>query len=91
MKEDLIYDNGKLRNCVFNKEKIGLIKTIIYFNNYKKVINGVDFEQLIESIKNVLVFVVWMVLFPMLPLIQGFFDYKRSVKDCRQHREGLKR
>lgn len=86
-KENLIYDEGKLRNCPSNKSKIGYWRTLWHFNGYGKIIKRPDWHNIRQAFITIFYFFAFVVLFPFSPFIAAYCDYtdsKETVKKLKR-------
>lgn len=83
MKKDLIYDNGKIRNCISNKRNMNYFQLVYHFCWYSISIKEIrnSMKEIINAIKLILSFMVFIILFPIVPFIRGYFTYKESRKE----------
>ena len=93
MEDDLIYDDGELRNCPANKAKIGYWKTCNYFHSYRDVIRTYarlskdNLWAMREGMHGLISLVVSTILLPITPPIRAYIDYRRSVKEVKKESE----
>jgi len=73
----LIYDNDKLRKCPSNIVKMGYWKSFFEFYSYKRVIAGFMGRELLEAFQLIFTFIIWIILFPLLPFIHCYADLRR--------------
>jgi hypothetical protein len=81
MKKNLIYDDGVLRNCEYNKARIGFLRTWRHFHGYYNCFMNLKTyirNEFIEDIKGLIGLVVYILIFPIVPFVIAYFDYKRS-------------
>ena len=77
----MIEVNGKIIDCTNNKVELGLFKTILYFNNYFIILKMLDYRLVFNSIILVVKFCLFIVFFPIMPLIYGWYDWHRSIEE----------
>jgi len=91
MDKDLILDNGRIRNCPSNKEKMGFLKTFIEFHSYSNA--GINiktgFSDFYMGLIAVILYPILIILFPISPLLHAIFDYISAIKECKRYRKDL--
>ena len=83
----LIKDGDKIRKCPNNVVKMGYWKSLLEFYSYKKVLRNFMLTELIESFQLIFTFIIWIILFPLLPFIHCYFDLKRYKKEVKQEQK----
>lgn len=79
--DDLIRDDGELRECPHNLSRLGYWKSYQYFFGYKVLIKEVlpiFARQIIPALLLVFQFLIFILLFPIAPFIRCFFEVRRA-------------
>jgi hypothetical protein len=82
----LIKDNGKIRNCPNNKAKMSYWQILREFHGYRgywaQIVDSL--QEVGEAVMLVLSFIMWIITFPILPLLGTFFDQRRAIKEVEK-------
>jgi hypothetical protein len=90
MKNMLLFDDDyRIRNCPKNKKILGYWKTLYYFHSYKKIYSNISKEEIQEALFITLNLFLMTILSPILPLLTAFFDWRRSVIECKKYETQL--
>lgn len=74
-------DDGTIRRCDRNIKELGYWKSLSWFG-YKYCLDCIDVEEVLISIKLLAVTTFYIVLFPILPLIACYVNWRRAVRRC---------
>ena len=75
-----ILDNGKIRHCDSNIRQMNAISYVYHFNGYKKAffeLLGAG-QELASAIGTIITFVLYVVLFPIVPFVKAYTNIRRS-------------
>jgi hypothetical protein len=81
MTKNLIYDDGLLRDCEYNKDKIGFWRTWWQFHSYGKCFYNLWYylkTDFIDDIKGIIGLCFYVLFLPCIPFVTAYFDYKKS-------------
>lgn len=81
MSDDLIRDDGEIRQCPANLARMGFFRSLVEFYGYKRAASIVDWGEVWESVLSILNLILFFVLFPVLPLLQCWSDVRRAKKE----------
>ena len=85
---DLIRDDGKIRNCTSNHAKMSVLAIARHHSTYKREFANLQYSY-VESFKDAIPFLanmallpVVVVVLPILPFIRAFFIKRKAIKEC---------
>jgi len=85
-KKEIIYNNdGSIRKCPKTVASQGYWLTLWRFHGYKEVIKEVFSisGELLDAVVIIFTFLFYVAIFPAIPFIRAFYDYRRCVKICK--------
>ena len=87
----LIKDGGKIRNCPNNKAKMSYWSVLKNFHGYKKYSSDLmcEAEEVGEALLLIGNFLMFVIIFPVSPLIGAFLDRRRAIKDVADFKDGV--
>lgn len=78
----IIYDteNGKqkIRNCEHNYIELGFWGTLWHFNNHWIILKRFDIMAVLDAIKTILLFFIFIAIFPLIPFISAYYTVKKG-------------
>ncbi len=85
LKKELIYDDGKIRDCIQNRYYLGYIGNLIHICNYYETIKRIDIFEYIRALSRIIEFILMIVIFPIIPFIRAFVIYNEAKKEMKEH------
>ena len=86
MSEELIRDEGKIRRCPANIEKMGSWLSLREFHGYRDVLKKMPFYIVVQAAHDLVYFVSWALLFPVLPFLQCWASWQSAKKEVKNER-----
>ncbi|MBO9483779.1 hypothetical protein [Salinisphaera sp. G21_0] len=85
--DNLIRDDGKIRQCPSNLAKLGYWKSYRLFFGYKEALSEFCFEELLEALVNVIAAFAYLLIFPVAPFLRCFFSVRRAKQEVKAEQE----
>ncbi len=74
--------DGTIRRCERNIKELGYWKSLRWFG-YRYCLSCIDVRDFFKSIAVLLSSLLYIVIFPILPLIACYVKWKRAVRRCK--------
>jgi hypothetical protein len=93
MKDNVIYDRGKIRNCPHNYAALGVWRTTWEFFGYRVQIKYIvqalqkSFIDAVPFLTNMVALPFMLVLLPVYPLIYAYFAVTKARKEFNNRRQ----